>query len=258
MNRIRRAAPAALLLIALLGAWELYVDVKGSTFSLILPAPHQVAQALYTDRGLLWSNFLVTAEEVLLGIVVATVVGFLLAVAIHFSPTLRRAAYPLLVASQAVPVVILAPVLAFWLGFGLLPKLVVVAMVSFFSIVVTTTAGLAAVDPDLLKLMRTFDASRVRTFWHIELPAALPGAFTGAKIAVAVSVIGAVFAEWNGSNSGLGYVILQALPQLKAARGMAAVVILSLFAIALFALLGLVERLALPWVYVPSGREQTA
>ncbi|MBV9803509.1 MAG: ABC transporter permease [Solirubrobacterales bacterium] len=258
MNRIRRTAPAALLLIALLGAWELYVDVKGSTFSLILPAPHQVAQALYTDRGLLWSNFLVTAEEVLLGIVVATVVGFLLAVAIHFSPTLRRAAYPLLVASQAVPVVILAPVLAFWLGFGLLPKLVVVAMVSFFSIVVTTTAGLAAVDPDLLKLMRTFDASRARTFWHIELPAALPGAFTGAKIAVAVSVIGAVFAEWNGSNSGLGYVILQALPQLKAARGMAAVVILSLFAIALFALLGLAERLALPWVYLPSGKEQTA
>ena len=258
MNRIRRTAPAALLLIALLGAWELYVDVKGSTFSLILPAPHQVAQALYTDRGLLWSNFLVTAEEVLLGIVVATVVGFLLAVAIHFSPTLRRAAYPLLVASQAVPVVILAPVLAFWLGFGLLPKLVVVAMVSFFSIVVTTTAGLAAVDPDLLKLMRTFDASRARTFWHIELPAALPGAFTGAKIAVAVSVIGAVFAEWNGSNSGLGYVILQALPQLKAARGMAAVAILSLFAIALFALLGLAERLALPWVYLPSGKEQTA
>jgi ABC-type nitrate/sulfonate/bicarbonate transport system permease component len=197
---------------------------------------------------------LVTAEEVLLGIVVATVTGFLLAVAIHFSPTLRRAAYPLLVASQAVPVVIFAPVLAFWLGFGLLPKLVVIALVSFFSIVVTTTAGLAAVDPDLLKLMRTLDASRLRTFWHVELPAALPGVFTGAKIAVAVSVIGAVFAEWNGSNSGLGYVILQSLPQLLAARGVAAVVILSLFAIALFSLLALTERLALPWAY-RTGKE---
>ncbi len=248
-SRIRHGLPAVLLLIVLIGVWELYVDLKGSAFSLILPAPHQVAKALYTDRGLLWSNFLVTAEEVLLGIVVATAVGFLLAVAIHLSPTLRRPTYPLLVASQAVPVVILAPVLAFWLGFGLLPKLVVVALVSFFSIVVTTTAGLDAVDPDLLKLMRTFDASRLRTFWHIELPAALPGAFTGAKIAVAVSVIGAVFAEWNGSNSGLGYVILQSLPQLLAARGVAAVVILSLFAIALFSLLALAERLALPWVY---------
>jgi ABC-type nitrate/sulfonate/bicarbonate transport system permease component len=249
VRRVRQALPAALLLVGLIGIWELYVDLHGATFSLVLPAPHQVAKALYTDRALLWSNFLVTAEEVLLGILVATAAGFLLAVGIHFSPTLRRAAYPLLVASQAVPVVTFAPVLAFWLGFGLLPKLVVIALVSFFSIVVTTTAGLAAVDPDLLKLMRTFDAPRVRTFWHVELPAALPSVFTGAKIAVAVSVIGSVFAEWNGSNSGLGYVILQSLPQLLAARGVAAVVILSLFAIALFSLLALAERLALPWAY---------
>ena len=252
MSRLRQAWPAALLLAALIGIWELYVDLHGDTFSLILPAPHQVAKALYTDRGLLWSNFLVTAKEVLLGIVVATVVGFVLAVAIHFSPTVRRAAYPLVVASQAVPVVTFAPVLAFWLGFGLLPKLMVIALVSFFSIVVTTTAGFAAVDPDLIKLMRTFDATRLRTFWHVELPTALPGVFTGAKIAVAVSVIGAVFAEWNGSNSGLGYVILQSLPQLLAARGVAAVVILSVFAIALFSLLALAERLALPWAYRPA------
>ena len=255
MKRVIGALPAVLLLAALIGIWELYVDLHGSSFSLVLPAPHQVAASLYTDRGLLWSNFLVTAKEVLLGMLLATIAGFLLAVAIHFSPTIRRAVYPLLVASQAVPVVILAPVLVLWLGFGLLPKLVVIALVSFFSIVVTTTAGLAAVDPDLLKLMRTFDASRMRTFWHVELPAALPGVFTGAKIAAAVSVIGAVFAEWNGSNSGLGYVILQSLPQLLAARGVAAVVILSLFAIALFALLTLAERRLLPWAY-PSREER--
>jgi ABC-type nitrate/sulfonate/bicarbonate transport system permease component len=253
VSRLRQLWPAALLLAALIGIWELYVDLHGDTFSFILPAPHQVAKALYSDRGLLWSNFLVTAKEVLLGIIVATGVGFVLAVAIHFSPTVRRAVYPLVVASQAVPVVTFAPVLAFWLGFGLLPKLVVIALVSFFSIVVTTTAGFAAVDPDLIKLMRTFDASRLRTFWHVELPSALPGVFTGAKIAVAVSVIGAVFAEWQGANSGLGYVILQSLPQLLAARGMAAVVILSVFAIALFALLALAERIAVPWAYGPRG-----
>ena len=256
MSRVRQAWPAALLLVALIGIWELYVDLHGDTFSLILPAPHQVAKALYTDRGLLWSNFLVTAKEVLLGILLATAVGFVLAVAIHFSPTVRRAVYPLVVASQAVPVVVFAPVLAFWLGFGLLPKLAVIALVSFFSIVVTTTAGFAMVDPDLIKLMRTFDASRLRTFRHVELPTALPGLFTGVKIAVAVSVIGAVFAEWNGSNSGLGYVILQSLPQLLAARGVAAVVILSVFAIALFSLLALAERLALPWAY--HDREERA
>ena len=254
MRRLAKPLPAVLLVLALIGIWELYADLKGSSFSTaILPAPHQVLQALYDDRSLLWSNFLVTAKEVLLGILVAAVVGAILAIAIHFSPTLRRATYPLLVASQAVPVPILAPMLAFWLGFGLLPKLLVVALVSFFSVVVTTTAALAAVDPDLIKLMRTFDASRVRTFRHIELPSALPGVFTGAKIAVAVSVIGAVLAEYTGSNSGLGYVILISEPQLLVARAVAAVVILSLFAIALFALLGLVERLALPWAYRPRG-----
>jgi NitT/TauT family transport system permease protein/putative hydroxymethylpyrimidine transport system permease protein len=233
--------------------WEVYVDVHPASFSLTLPSPHQVASALYDQRSLLWSNFLVTAREVALGILVAVVTGLVLAIAIHLSQTFRRAAYPLVIASQAIPVVILAPILTFWLGFGIGPKLVVVALVSFFSIVVTTLAGLESVDPGLLKLMRTFDAPRRRTFWHVELPTALPGVFTGAKIAVAVSVIGAVFAEWNGSNSGLGYLIIVSSAQLEPALNVAAVVVMSLFAIALFGLLAVAERRALPWAYESRG-----
>jgi ABC-type nitrate/sulfonate/bicarbonate transport system permease component len=240
------------LLVVLLGLWELYVDLGGAD-PLILPAPHAVAQSLYDDRSLLWSNFLVTAQEVVLGIILAAVAGLALAVVIHLSQTLRRALYPLLVASQTVPVPIIAPVLVLWLGFGILPKLVVIALVSFFSIVVTTLAGFAAVDPDLLKMMRTFDASRLQTFRAVELPSALPNVFTGAKIAVAVAVIGAVFAEQAGASSGLGYLFEQSIPQLLTARAYAAVVILSVFAIALFALLTLAERLALPWAYQPIG-----
>ncbi len=252
MRRALRVAPAVILVLVLIGIWELYVDLKGSIFSqAILPAPHQVASSLYHDRSLLWSSFLVTAQEVLLGILAAVAIGAALSVAIHFSPTLRRATYPLIVASQAVPVVVFAPILAFWLGFGILPKLLVVAVVSFFSIVVTTTAGLDAVDPDLIKVMRTFDASRLTTFRHVELPSALPNVFAGAKIAVAVSVIGAVFAEYTGSNSGLGYLILVSEPQLLIARAVAATVVLSVFAIVLFAALALAERVALPWAYGP-------
>ena len=252
MKRALKGWRALLLLLVLLGAWELYVDLGGAD-PLILPAPHAIAQSLYTDRSLLWSNFLVTAEEVLLGIAVAAVAGLAFAIAIHLSQTLRRAVYPLLVASQTLPVPIIAPVLVLWLGFGILPKLLVIALVSFFSIVVTTSAGFAAVDPDLIKLMRTFDASRLRTFRHVELPSALPGLFTGAKIAVTVAVIGAVLAEQAGANSGLGYLFEQSIPQLLTARAYAAVVILSVFAIALFALLTLAERLALPWAYEPTG-----
>ena len=253
LRQLSRGWRALLVLVILLAIWELYVDLGGAD-PLILPAPHQVASALYTDRSLLWSNFLVTAKEILLGILVAAAAGFVCAVALHLSGrTLRPAVYPLLIASQTIPIPMIAPLLVVWLGFGLLPKLAVIALVSFFSIVVTTLAGLAAVDPDLIKLMRTYDASRLQIFRHIELPSALPALFTGAKIAVVVAVIGAVFAEWNGSSSGLGYLFNQALAQFLTARAFATVVILSLFAIALFGLLTAAERLMLPWAYQPRG-----
>jgi putative hydroxymethylpyrimidine transport system permease protein len=252
MRLLERGWRPLLVLLLLSGAWELYVD-SGGADPLVLPPPHAVAKALYTDRTLLWSNFVVTAQEVLLGILVAAIAALTLAVAIHFSTTLRRAIYPLLIGSQAVPIPVFAFVLVLWLGFGLAPKLLVIALVSFFPIVVTTLAGLSAVDPDLLKLMRTFDAPRLRTFRHVEFPSALPGVLTGAKIAVAVSVIGAVFAELAGSNSGLGYLFQQSENQLLMPRAYATVLILSIFAIALFALLTLAERVAVPWAYQPRG-----
>jgi putative hydroxymethylpyrimidine transport system permease protein len=253
----RRTLPPLALLATLLGAWELYVDL-GGVDGVILSAPHQIAQAIADDRSLLWSNFLVTFQEVIFGIAVAAVVGVALAVVIHLSASLRGAAYPLVVASQTIPVVLLAPLLMLWFGFGILPKVIVVALVSFFSIVVTTLDGLAGVDPQLLKLMRTFDASRWRTLRSVEFPAALPGVFTGTKIAVAVAVIGAVIGEMTGgSNAGLGYLFLLSINQLLTPRAYAAVVILSIFAIALFALLTLAERLALPWAYEPRGERSS-
>ena len=248
MSRLLSPWRAVLLLVALFGFWELYVDLGGAD-PLVLPAPHAIASALYDDRSLLWSNFLVTAQEIVLGILVAAAAALVLATVMHFFTTVRRAAYPLLLASQTIPIPMLAPVLVLWLGFGILPKLVVIGLVSFFSIVITTLAGFAAVDPDLIKLMRTFDASRRRVFLSVELPSALPGVFTGTKIAVIVAVIGAVFAEQAGANSGLGYIFEQSLPQLLTARAFAAVAVLSAFAILLFALLTLAERLTVPWAY---------
>jgi putative hydroxymethylpyrimidine transport system permease protein len=251
MKRLLSASGTVALALALLGLWELYVDLGGAD-PLILPAPHAVARALFDDRSLLWSNFLVTGKEVFLGILVAALAGLACAIGLHFSGVaLRRVSYPLLVASQTIPIPMLAPVLLLWLGFGLLPKVILIAIVSFFSIVVTTLAGFAAVDPDTLKLMRTFDASRFSTFRHVELPSALPGVLTGTKLAVVFAVIGAVFAEQSGSSAGLGYLFAQSVPQLLVARAYAAVTILSLFAISLFALLTVVERIAVPWAYQP-------
>jgi len=232
---------AALLVLVLLGAWELY-SRSGAVDDLILPAPTQIADAIGRDHRLLWDNLLVTASEVAVGLLVALVLGFGLAVALHFSRTARRAVYPLLVGSQALPVVVIAPLLLVWLGFGLGPKVVIIALVSFFPIVVTTLDALRGVDADTLKLLRTMDATRWQAFRFAELPAAAPAALSGAKIAVAVSVIGAVFAEYAGSESGLGHLILQAIPQLQTARAYAAVVILAALAVVLFYLLSAAER----------------
>ena len=239
---------AALLVLALLGAWELYARA-GSVDDFILPAPTEVAQALWDDRGLLWDNLLVTGQEVVLGLLLALAAALLLAVALHMWRPLRRATYPLLVGTQAVPIVTIAPLLAAWFGYGLLPKLVVVALVCFFPIVVTTLDGLASIDPEQHKLLRTLGASRWQTFRWAEAPAALPAALSGAKIAVAVGGIAAVFAEYAGSEDGLGHLLLQAIPQLETARAWAAVVVLAALAIACFSLLALAERRLAPWAH---------
>jgi ABC-type nitrate/sulfonate/bicarbonate transport system permease component len=236
----------------LLGLWELYVELGGAD-PLVLPPPHAVASSLWNDRSLLWSNLVVTGGEVVLGIAVAAVAGFLLAVAIHFSTTLRLALYPLLIGSQAIPVVLIAPLLVLWLGFTLPPKLIVIALVSFFPIVVTTLDGLSGVDPDLIKLMRTFDAPRRRIFRYVELPSALPGVITGCKIAAVFTPVAAVFAEWSGATSGLGNLFNQSEAQLLMPRAWATVVVLAAFAIGLFLLLTLVQRRAVPWAYQSTG-----
>jgi NitT/TauT family transport system permease protein/putative hydroxymethylpyrimidine transport system permease protein len=235
-----------ILLVLFVGGWELYTRASGVD-SFILPAPHEVAQSLWDDRSLLLSNLGVTAQEVGLGVVAALLVGGLLAFALHLSPPLRRAAYPLLVSSQAVPFVILAPLLVFWFGFSVFAKLAIVVIVCFFPVVVTTLDALRSVDPELLKLMRTLDASRWQTLRMVEAPAALPAALSGAKIAVAVAVIGAVFAEYTGSEKGLGHLLLTSTPQLETARAWAATVVLALFAVALFSALGLAQRVLVPW-----------
>jgi ABC-type nitrate/sulfonate/bicarbonate transport system permease component len=245
-----------LIVCGLLGAWELAarLDVLANALHIepfLVPSPSEIGQALWDDRGLLADNGWVTLQEVIAGFALSVAAGVGFAVALHLSPTLRRAFYPLLVASQTVPIVVVAPILVVWLGFGIGPKLAIIALICFFPITVNTLDGLGSVDPDLMKMMRTLDASRSQTLRRVEAPTALPYFFSGAKIAVAVAVIGAVFGEWAGSSSGLGHLIQQASAQLQTARTFAAVAVLSALAILLFAALAALERRAAWWG--PSG-----
>jgi NitT/TauT family transport system permease protein/putative hydroxymethylpyrimidine transport system permease protein len=237
--------PLAVLAIGA-GAWEVAARV-GAIEDYLLPAPSEVATALVEDRDLLLPDTWVTAQEVLLGFALAVVVGLALAMVLHLSPLLRRALYPLVVASQAVPVIVIAPILVIWFGFGMAPKLIVIALICFFPIVVNTFDGLQSVDRDQVKMLKTLNASRRDVLRHLELPASLPFLFSGAKVAVAVAVIGAVFGELVGSDAGLGHAIQIGTAQLETARVFASVLILSVMAIGLFALVAALERWAVPW-----------
>ncbi len=247
---LRRIAPAALLAVALLCLWEAYCDL-GGVQSAVLPPPHAIAGALWDNAGLLAHNFAVTAEEVVLGLALALAAGLAIAVAIHLSPLVRRAFYPLAVGSQAVPIPVIGVLLVFWWGFGIFPKLVVIALICFFPVLVTTIDGLASLDPERVKLLRTLDASRWQTLRFAELPAALPAALSGARIALAVGVIGAFIAETStpttGTYTGLGREIVLDAGGFQTARAYAATAVLFAFAIACFHSLAMAERRLAPW-----------
>ncbi len=242
---MRRLWPLALLAAAV-GVWELVVRAAHVP-DYLFPAPSAVAAALGSDRGLLASATLVTLREVVLGYLLALALALALAVVLHFSDALRRALLPILVLSQTVPTVLLAPVLAILLGYGITPKLVVVAIVCFFPIVVNAVDGLRSTDSELVQMMRTIHGSRLAIFRRVEAPGALPAIFSGARIAATYAAVGAVFGEWAGSSAGLGFVMLQAQPALLTARIFAAVLILCALALALYALVSLAERLLVPW-----------
>jgi ABC-type nitrate/sulfonate/bicarbonate transport system permease component len=249
---MRRWLLPALLLAALIAAWQLAAASGAIAGALnledfLVPSPAEIASSLWENRSLLAENAWVTLREVLLGFACALVAGLGFAVVLHLFGTLRRASYPLLIASQTIPILAIAPILVVWLGYGIWPKLAIVALVCFFPITINTLDGLRATDPDAIKLMRTLDASRWQILSRVEAPGALPYAFSGARIAAVFTTIAAVFGEWVGSDSGLGHLILQDNARLETARMFAAIVVLSAIALALFGLIALAERRIVTW-----------
>ena len=253
---MRRFLLPLAVVVALLVIWEVLaatgvladiLGIRESASDAIVPAPSDIAASLWDDRSLLAEHGLVTLVEILLGFAIAVACGLGFAIALHLSDTLRRTFYPLLVASQTIPIVAIAPVLAIWLGFGIGPKLFIVALICFFPITVATLDGLRSVDPSAIWMMRTLHASRAMVLRRLELPWALPRFFSGVRVAAAIAAIGAVLGELVGANEGLGYLITTAQGSYNTARVFAAVVVLSVIAIALFGFVSLLERKLAPW-----------
>ena len=253
---MRRFLLPLAVIVTLLVIWEVLAEtgvladilgIRESASDAIVPAPSDIAASLRDDRSLLAEHGLVTLVEILVGFAIAVACGLGFAIALHLSDTLRRTFYPLLVASQTIPIVAIAPVLAIWLGFGIGPKLFIVALICFFPITVATLDGLRSVDPSAIRMMRTLHASRPMVLRRLELPWALPRFFSGVRVAAAIAAIGAVLGELVGANEGLGYLITTAQGSYNTARVFAAVVVLSAIAIALFAFVSLLERRLAPW-----------
>ena len=243
---VRRWLPALIIVLGILVVWEAYVRIF-EVQTWLLPAPSAIGVALVEDAGLLRRHAGVTLSEIIVGFGLALVSGVLLAAAIGISRTLERALYPFIIASQTIPIIVIAPMLLIWVGYGLAPKVIVVALISFFPIVVNMVDGLKSVDRDMVNLMRTLGANRRQIFLKVQVPTSLPYLFSGMRVAIAVSVIGAVIGEWVGSSEGLGYLMLRSKPQFLTERVFASIVILSVMGIGLFGSIGIIQRFAIPW-----------
>ena len=246
LRHLGRISPAFWTLVILIGFWELAVRISEVPIY-ILPPPSAIVVEMIHYWPRLMFNGGVTLSEVLIGFCVSILVGVPLAVLITYSRVAEKAIYPLIVASQTIPKVAIAPLLMAWFGYGLTPKIVIVVLLSFFPIVINTVVGLKASSAEMLYLAQSMGATGWQTFWKFRLPQALPYIFAGLKLATVLSVIGAVVAEFIGADKGLGYVIVVAGSSFNITRQFAAIIVISAIGMIFFAVIEMLERFLVPW-----------
>ncbi|MBI2873894.1 MAG: ABC transporter permease [Firmicutes bacterium] len=233
-------------LVGLILLWQLYIRFRGIPVWLI-PAPTDIASEFLKSYPTLLKHGIMTTKEIILGFGLAVLVGFPIGIGISISSLIERTVYPLLVSTQSFPKSAVAPLLIIWFGFGIMPKVMIAFMISFFPIVVNTVVGLRSINPDMIQLVRSMGAGALSTFIKVRFPNALPTIFAGLKTAMALSVVGAVVGEFVGADQGLGYLILFSQNDLKTKLLFAALTFVSLIGIGLFSIVSVLERLFIPW-----------
>jgi len=245
-DRLIRVLAPLLLLLLLLGAWELSVIWSGVK-PFILPAPSQVLITFVENIRMLMWHGAVTFSEIILGLLLGGVAGVLLAIVVFYSPILDKALYPLIIGSQMIPVFAIAPILIVWMGYGLWPKVTVAALISFFPLVVNVSDGLREPTDEAVDLFRSLGATRRQIFWKLRLPASLPTLFSGLKVSATLSVVGATIGEWVGAHQGLGYLMLQSNARMRMSVVFAAILMLAILGLCLFGVLRIIERQVVHW-----------
>jgi ABC-type nitrate/sulfonate/bicarbonate transport system permease component len=248
LRRLAGYGPAFVLTILLLAFWELYVRT-GQISADVLPTPTAIVQALINNWDVISVHTMQTLLETVLGMAAATLLGLLIAILLDVSSWVRRAVYPLLVTSQTIPMIALAPLLLIWFGFDLGPKVIVVTLYCFFPIAVACADGLLGADPDLIRLLRSMRATRWQILWLVRLPGAMPSFFSGLRIAATYSVTGAIFGEYVGAYQGLGIYMQTSANSHAIVLVFAAILVTAVLSLMLFGLVSLLERIALPWYH---------
>lgn len=242
MHKVMKRGGAAMFLLVLFIIWEALVWWRDIP-TWLLPAPSAIIAEGYRSFGEFSVHVLATTKLTLLGLAIGASIGFIIALVLHRMPLINQMVYPLLILSQNVPTIVLAPLLIIWFGFGLLPKLIIISLVCFFPIVVAMMDGLKNTDPTLKHYMQMIGATQGQTFWKLELPYAMPSLFSGLKIAATYSVMGAVISEWLGAKQGIGVYMTYAQSSFRIDRVFVAIIAIMLLSMALFALIQLLERM---------------
>ncbi|WP_243525994.1 ABC transporter permease [Bacillus pseudomycoides] len=246
MKRVTELLPALILSSILLIAWEVGARIVDEMY--ILPSPTAILAKMWALRDILLTVHLpATLYVVLIGIVISIVLGVGLAMAMNTSKWIERAFYPLLVASQTIPITALAPLFVLWFGYSIWSKVVVTVLITFFPIAVNTYDGLRSTKKEWEELLVTYGATKKDIFLKLKLPSALPYFFSALKIAVPLSVIGAAIGEWLGAQAGLGYFSKRMMTQLDGAGVFAPIVLLSLLAILFVLLVSMLEKKFISW-----------
>lgn len=240
--------------LVLLAIWELGVRISGVQ-SYLLPGPVEVLTDLWKNLGRIAQHSVYTASNIVAGFALGAAFAVPLAMLVTFSSFFERTIYPAIVFFQIIPKIAIAPLFIIWFGFGLLPKVLIVFLLTFFPIVVSAVAGFKSADPDLIELARATGAGRLRVFFKIRLPSALPEIFTGLKVAAAMACTAAIVSEFVTSDSGLGYLLLTYNGELRTSMVFAVILVLGLIGIVVFYLVELAEKLTIPWHVSARGQQ---
>lgn len=243
---VRWSLPSATIVVVLVAAWQIYVTVSGIRPS-VLPSPSRIVSQGWAHRDAISTNALATLQVTVVGFAVSLLVAWILAVAVDFSPWLRRAVVPLFVVSQTLPIIAIAPLLIIWFGFGLLPKILVIALATFFPMAIGLVEGFAAADRDARALLQSMGAGRWQHFRYVRLPSAMPRFFTSLRIGITYAVVGAIFAEYAGASAGLGIYMSQQKNSFRTDLVLAAVLVTAVISVVLFSLTYVIERVVAPW-----------